>query len=64
MFIFTQAQAHQKYEEQRMYEMLLFTIGFDEFEFSRIFFLLIVPIKNCEKIQINVKFQKETHQNG
>ena len=44
--------------------MLLFTIGFDEFEFSHIFFLLILPIKNCEKIQINVKFQKETPQNG
>ena len=38
-----------------MYMMLRFTIkGFDEFEFSRIFFLLILSIKNCEKIRTNI----------
>ena len=41
-----------------MYEMVLLTTGFGEFEFSRTFTLLVLSDKKCEKIQIEIEVSK------
>ena len=37
-----------------MYEMAILTTGFEKFEFSRIFSLLLLPDIKCGKIQIEI----------
>ena len=37
-----------------MYEMVILTAGFGDFEFSRTFSILLLPDKKCGKIQIDI----------
>ena len=39
---------------QRMYEMVILTSAFGEFEFTRTFSLLLLPDKNCGKNQFEI----------